>query len=91
MRLVANRHHRASHRGNDISVAQFEKATGRRVDFMIPNDYSLISLSHGQGKPAVRLKPNSPFTVALTDMLASELGRDALVQPKRNLFSFGRM
>jgi pilus assembly protein CpaE len=90
MRLVANRHHRANRRGNDISVAQFEKATWRKVDYMIPNDYSLISLSHGQGKPAVRLKPNSPFSVALTDMLAAELGREALSQPKRSLFSFGR-
>ena len=68
-----------------------EKATGRKVDFTIPNDYSLISLSHGQGRPAVRLKPNSPFTVALTAMLAAEFGKEALTQPKRSFFPFGRM
>ena len=58
---------------------------------MIPNDYSLISLSHGQGRPAVRLKPNSPFTVALTEMLSAEFGQEALTQPKRSFFPFGRM
>jgi pilus assembly protein CpaE len=91
LRLVANRHHRAGKHGHDITVAQFEKATGRKVDFTIPNDYSLISLSHGQGRPAVRLKPNSPFTVALTDMLSAEFGKEALAQPKRSFFPFGRM
>ena len=90
LKLVANRHHRAGRHGNDITVVQFEKATGRKVDFTIPNDYSLISLSHGQGRPAVRLKPNSPFTVALTEMLGAELGKEALTQPKRSLFPFGR-
>jgi pilus assembly protein CpaE len=91
IKIVVNRHHRASRRGNDITMAQFEQATGRKVDYTIPNDYSLISLSHGQGRPAVRLKPNSPFTVALMNMLGVELGNEALVQPKRTLFSFGRM
>jgi len=91
IKVVVNRHHRASRRGNDITMAQFDQATGRKVDYTIPNDYSLISLSHGQGRPAVRLKPNSPFTVALMNMLGAELGDETLVQPKRSLFSFGRM
>lgn len=91
LKLVANRHHRAGRHGNDITVAQFEKATGRKIDFTIPNDYSLISLSHGQGRPAVRLKPNSQFTAALTEMLGAEFGKEALTQPKRSLFPFGRM
>jgi pilus assembly protein CpaE len=90
IKIVANRHNRASKRGNEITVSQFEKGTGRKVDYMIPNDYSLISLSHGQGRPAVRLKPNSPFTIALSEMLAADIGKDALHQPKRSLFSFGR-
>jgi len=90
IKVVANRYHKSTNRGNDISVAQFEKATGHKVDYFIPNDYSLISMSHGQGKPAVRLKPNSPFTLALTEMLGAELGGDIFTQPKRGLFSFGR-
>ena len=90
IKIVVNRHHRASRRGHDITMAQFEQATGRKVDYTIPNDYSLISLSHGQGRPAVRLKPNSPFTVALMSMLGAELGDETLVKPKRPLFSFGR-
>jgi pilus assembly protein CpaE len=90
LKVVANRHHRAHKRGNEITVAQFEKATGRKVDYMIPNDYSLISLSHGQGRPAVRLQPNSTFTTALVEMLRADLGQEVLEQPKRSLFSFGR-
>jgi hypothetical protein len=47
-------------------------------------------MSHGQGKPAIRLKPNSPFTVALTEMLGADLGNDVFTQPKRSFFSFRR-
>ena len=90
LKVVANRHHRAGQRSSDITVSQFEKATGHKVDYMIPNDYSLISLSHGQGRPAVRLKPSSAFTLALTEMLSTDLGQDAVEQVKRSLFSFGR-
>jgi pilus assembly protein CpaE len=91
IKLVANRAPRVGRQGNDITVAQFEKAVGRKVDHAIPNDYSLISLSHGQGRPAVRLKPNSPFTLALTDMLAADFGKETVNQPKRRLFPFGRV
>jgi pilus assembly protein CpaE len=91
IKLVANRAHRAGRQGNDITIAQFEKAVGRKVDHAIPNDYSLISLSHGQGRPAVRLKPNSPFTLAINEMLATHFGKDTLDQPKRRLFPFGRV
>jgi pilus assembly protein CpaE len=90
LKLVANRHHKTNRRGNDISVAQFEKATGKKVDYTIPNDYSLISLSHGQGKPAVRLAPNGEFTAAINEMLAGELGKNLFGSQKRGLFSFGR-
>jgi pilus assembly protein CpaE len=91
IKLVANRAHRAGRQGNDITIAQFEKAVGRKVDHAIPNDYSLISLSHGQGRPAVRLKPSSPFSLALNEMLAAEFGKETLEQPKRRLFPFGRV
>jgi len=90
LKIVANRYHKSTARGNDITVAQFEKATGHKVDYFIPNDYSLISMSHGQGKPAIRLKPNSPFTVALTEMLGADLGKEIFTQPKRGFFSFAR-
>jgi pilus assembly protein CpaE len=90
IKLVINRHNRSSNRANDITVAQFEQATARKVDYTIPNDYSLISMSHGQGRPAVRLKPNSPFTVALMDMLGAELGNETMKR-KKSFFSFGRM
>jgi pilus assembly protein CpaE len=88
LKLVGNRHHRGKGRGNEIAAAQFQKAIGRKIDFLIPNDYSLVSLSHSQGNPAVRLKPNSAFTSALTEMLAHDLGKDVFPRPRRGLFSF---
>ena len=90
LKLVGNRYHHGRRRGNDISVAQFEKATGKKLDFLIPNDFSLISLSHDQGKPAVRLQPNSAFTSALTEMLAKDLGNDVFARQRRGFFSFGK-
>ncbi len=90
LKVIANRHQRGNRKGNDISVSQFERATGKKIDYLIPNDYSLISMSHGQGKPAVRLEPNSPFTSALREMLAADLGKDMFVKPRRSFFSFRR-
>jgi pilus assembly protein CpaE len=90
LRIVVNRHQRSSRHTNDISLSQFEKALKRKVDFAIPNDYSLISLSHGQGRPAVGLKPKSPFSTALMEMLATDLGNDVVSLTKRSFFSFGR-
>lgn len=88
LKIVANRHHTGFRGNNDVTVAQFEKATATHVDFMIPNDYSLISMSHGQGKPAVGLKPNSPFTSSLKQMLAADLGQELFARSGGGLFSF---
>ena len=90
LKIVANRYRPGNRKGNDVTVSQFERATGKKVDYLIPNDYSLISMSHGQGKPAVRLDPNGPFTSALREMLAADLGKNLFAKPKRSLFSFGR-
>jgi pilus assembly protein CpaE len=90
LKIVANRYRPSNRKGSDVTVSQFEKSVGRKVDFLIPNDYSLISMSHGQGKPAVRLDPKGPFTSALTKMLADDIGEDVFEKPGRRFFSFGR-
>jgi pilus assembly protein CpaE len=90
LKLVANRYQKNNRKANDITIAQFEKATGKKVDYTVPNDYSLISLSHGQGKPAVRLEPNSEFTTAINDMLSGEMGKNLFGNQKRGFFGFGR-
>src|SRR5262249_24676593 len=90
LKIVANRYRPGNRKGSDVTVSQFERATGKKVDYLIPNDYSLISMSHGQGKPAVRLDPNGPFTSALREMLSADLGKNLFAKPKRSLFSFGR-
>ncbi len=75
LKLVANRC-QGSRRAHDITVAQFEKAVGMRVDYLVPNDYPLISQSHSQGKPAVLMKPRSHFSESLKAMLGAELGNE---------------
>jgi pilus assembly protein CpaE len=89
LKIVANRYIRNGKNSGDITIAQFEKAVGLRIDYLVPNDYSLISTSHGQGKPAIKLKPNSPFTDALKSMLASEFGKDLFSPIRRGFFSRG--
>jgi pilus assembly protein CpaE len=75
IKVVVNRH-QGTRLTNDISPNQFSKAVGRSVDHLVPNEYRLINLSHNQGKPAVQLKPNSPFAKALNEMLGKDLGRE---------------
>jgi Flp pilus assembly CpaE family ATPase len=90
LRLIVNRYRQGPSRGNDVSLSQFEKAIGRKADFLIPNDYSLISMSHGLGKPAVLVKPNGPFSLAVTKMLSSELASEPDASGRRSWFSFRR-
>ena len=90
LRLVANRYQRGHNRGNDVTLSQFERSTGKKADFLIPNDYSLISMSHGQGKPAVLVKPHSPFSLSLMKMLSADLGERTFGRPSQRWFSFGR-
>ena len=88
LKIVVNRYNAGLKRSNDISIAQFAKAIGRNVDHMIPNDYPLISMSHGQGKPAVRLEPKSPFAMAVKEMISADLGANLFPKAKRGLLSF---
>lgn len=87
-RIVLNRHHARSE-GGDISPQRFAKAVGRPVDYTIPNDYRLVSLSHNQGKPAIGLGPSSRFTQELTAMLSAELGGSVLKPTGRPWWQIG--
>jgi len=89
IQIVLNRF--TSNRFGDISVAQFEKSIGRDVRHKIPNDYALISASQNQGKAAVLMEPKSKFTVALSDMLRSDLGTESArgVPKKRSFLGIG--
>ena len=89
LKLILNRYQRDG-KGNDISLSQFEKAIGRKPDFLVPNDYSLVSTSHGQGKPAASLKPDSSFAVSIRDMLNAELGGSVFERKRRGFAFLGR-
>jgi pilus assembly protein CpaE len=87
LKIVVNRH-QFPRKAGEISVDQFGDAIGQQVDHLIPNDYSLISLSHNQGHAAVQMKPNSKFTQQLRAMLGEDLGIKNLQRKPRNFFSF---
>jgi len=87
-RIVLNRHH-ARGEGGDITPQRFSKAVGRPVDYTIPNDYRLISVSHNQGKPAISLGPSSRFAQQLTQMLSAELGGTTLKPIERPWWQLG--
>ncbi|HXL98531.1 MAG TPA: response regulator [Rhizomicrobium sp.] len=87
LKIMLNRGQSMS-KGSDISTSQFEKAIGRTVDHVLPDDYPLISLSHAQGQAAVQLRPDSKFTAQLSNILAGDLRLDALVR-KKSRWPFG--
>lgn len=89
IQIVMNRF--TSNRFGDISVPQFEKSIGRDVRHKIPNDYALVSASQNQGKAAVLMEPKSKFSVALADMLRSDLGQESArgVPKKRSFLGIG--
>src|SRR3989304_9599789 len=70
IKVVVNRHTSFGGAGNnDISIAQASEALGRKIDFVIPNDYALISNSLNQGLPAAIISPKSKFVCQLTTRL----------------------
>ncbi len=85
IQIVINRY--TANRLGDISVSQFERSIGREVKHQIPNDYALVSASQNQGKAAVIMEPKSKFTMALADMLRTDLGTElALGTGKKRSF-----
>lgn len=90
IKIVANRQGSKKDAGVEVTLSKFAKAVGRSVDYTIPNDFSLISLSHGQGRAAVELKPKSKFSKDLKQMLSKELGDNLFGEKERGRFSFGR-
>lgn len=90
IKIVANRQGSKTDAGVEVTLNKFAKAVGRSIDYSIPNDFSLISLSHGQGRAAVEIKPKSKFSKNLRHMLSKELGDDLFSEKARGRFSFGR-
>jgi len=80
IRIVVNRYRSGLSSGYDVSVSKFAKAIGREIDHVIPNDFKLISNSHGQGRPAIELKPKSGFSKALQAMLSKDLGETSVAR-----------
>jgi pilus assembly protein CpaE len=89
VKIVINRYNSAS-KGGIIALSQFEKAIGRHVDHLVPNDYGGIQQSHNQGQPAVSLKPDGKFSKAIQKMLTEDLGVAAATPSSLGFFLFRR-
>ncbi|MCK5384518.1 MAG: hypothetical protein KAJ29_03010 [Alphaproteobacteria bacterium] len=89
VKIIVNRHSSFGRLRNDnITIAQASEALGRKIDYMISNDYELISASLDQGMPAAILKPNSKFVQGLREMLSQSVDEVNVV--KKGLFSRAR-
>ena len=61
----------------DIQIADFEKASGKRVAMLIPNQSAGVSESLLKGLPLVTLQPNSDFSRVIFSWAAEWLGKPA--------------
>ena len=83
IKIVVNRYAALDRLKRDnISIAQASESLGRQIDYMIPNDYDLISYSLDQGMPAVSLQPKAKFSLRMKEML-HDVCEDVEVQQKR--------
>jgi len=74
--VVANR---AGRTDGGLSRAEFEKALGRKVDFILPEDAKSMAASVNRGKPLATVAKSSKFVAALRQLTRRLEGVD---QPK---------
>jgi len=85
IKVVVNRHTSFGRlRHENISVAQASEALGRKIDYLIPNDYELISQSLDQGMPAASVGASSKFVGQLKTMLHEVV--DEIEVPKKGIW-----
>lgn len=70
IKVIVNRYHYLGHfRQDNISIQQASESLGRNIDYMIPNDYDLVSHSLDQGVPAATLQPKSKFVQEIRNIM----------------------
>lgn len=81
VKVVVTRYSPLGRMKNDnITIEQAAEALGRKINYTIPNDYTLISESLDQGIPACTIKPNGKFSKHLQVMLGDVVDEIALPQ-----------
>ena len=70
---------RAGRTENALSKAEFEKALGRKVDIVLPEDMKALAASVNRGKPLPMVAKNSKFVGSLRQLARRLEGAD---QPK---------
>lgn len=72
--VVLNRHQSRIFR-RDIPLKELENALGRRIDFLIPNDYKLVSEALDRGTPLANVKKWSKIERRIREMVMGVLAR----------------
>jgi pilus assembly protein CpaE len=81
---------RAGGRSSGVSVREFEKALGRKLDYLLPEDPKAVAQASVQGKPLAQAARGSKLTAGLRQ-LAQKINetRPNPKQNKRSLWSWG--
>jgi pilus assembly protein CpaE len=88
IKVVVNRYSGFGQPGqSNISLAQASEALGRKIDYMIANDYDLISASLDKGMPAASVRPKAKFTRQLKTML-HEVAQEIEIPVVRNFMGW---
>jgi pilus assembly protein CpaE len=78
---------RTGGRASGVSVREFEKALGRKIDTLLPEDPKAVAQSSVQGKPLAQSARGSKLTTGLRD-LARQINdtRPKAKQPRRSIW-----
>ncbi len=72
VRVVLNRYEKGW--GKAVQLKEAEKALGHQIDYLVPNDYKLVSEALDQGVALSHLKSRSRVEKAIREMMLEALG-----------------
>ena len=73
VRVVLNRYEKGW--GKAVQLKEAEKALGHEIDYLVPNDYKLVSEALDQGVAISHLKSRSRVEKAIREMMLAALGK----------------
>ena len=74
-----------------MSVSEFEKALGHKVDIEVPDEPKIFKDATNNGKPAVQVAPRSKTAKALMGLASEVAAEEAVANGKNPLNIFGRL
>ena len=68
--MALNRHDQGWGKGKSAHISDAEKALGRKFDYYVANDFSLVSEAINQGVPLSKIKKRSKVGKSIDHMFA---------------------